>query len=355
MIAQLLARRFDESETRVRADVDALIDGWRASGWLPSPDGDDPCRDRTNCTTESLPAPASGDLVVHACRAYQLNARLFSLEFCSVPGYGAGAAGCLDLWLDKLAGLESNRQPASLEHLPTLRLVSSGSGQGVGGPDGAISWFTDPAQTFGRLYQAMLRLAHGPSEWRAFAHASGVAWQGRGVMLAAASGSGKSTLAAYLAACGWQILGDDTVAIEPEHRSILPLPTAVGLKRGSVDVLEPLYPQLRAVREHPYGGKRARFLCLPAAAAAVSPPPLAAIVVPSYQRGRGAYLTPLSPPEAAAGVMGAGIGFSGPLDGARIQWFADLVSRTPCHCLHYDNLPRAETLLRSLVSAPTPA
>lgn len=65
---------------------------------------------------------------------------------------------------------------------------------------------------------------------------------GRAAILAAPPGSGKSTLCAGLVARGWRLLSDELALIDPETRSLAPIPRPIGLKNESIEVIRRFAP-----------------------------------------------------------------------------------------------------------------
>lgn len=184
-------------------------------------------------------------------------------------------------------------------------------------------------------------------DWLCNVHAATLAWDGTTIMLPAPTGHGKSTLAAYLVGRGWTYFSDDTTAVAPQYYA-LPLPTAIGLKSGSLPALNRLYPNLCALPEHAYGGKVARYLAPAQAKPTCVPSEISAMIFPKYELGAEPSLKRLSAPQAATLIMEAGVSFGGTLTPAKLQWLASLVTRTPCWSLGYGSLPEAEALLGSV-------
>ena len=65
-------------------------------------------------------------------------------------------------------------------------------------------------------------------------HASGVAKDGRALIMSGESGSGKSTLAALLGEGDWRLMGDEFTLIDPESGEALAFPRAVSLKNEAI-------------------------------------------------------------------------------------------------------------------------
>jgi HprK-related kinase A len=65
-------------------------------------------------------------------------------------------------------------------------------------------------------------------------HASGVAKDGRALIMSGESGSGKSTLAALLGEGDWRLMGDEFTLIDPVAGDALAFPRAVSLKNEAI-------------------------------------------------------------------------------------------------------------------------
>jgi HprK-related kinase A len=73
-------------------------------------------------------------------------------------------------------------------------------------------------------------------------HAGVVAHGDRALILPAPPGSGKSTLCAALVARGWRLLSDELTIIDPDTRSVVPLPRPISLKNQSIDAIRTFWP-----------------------------------------------------------------------------------------------------------------
>ena len=76
-------------------------------------------------------------------------------------------------------------------------------------------------------------------------HAGVVEHSGVGIVLPALPGSGKSTLVAALVCHGYRLLSDEFGVVRLSDRVLLPLLRPIGLKNGSIDLIERLAPDVR--------------------------------------------------------------------------------------------------------------
>jgi HprK-related kinase A len=124
-------------------------------------------------------------------------------------------------------------------------------------------------------------------------HAGAVSYRDRGMLLPAASGAGKSTLVAGLVASGLQYLSDEVGVLDPRTQMLLPFAKSMCVKNGAIEVLAPLYPELKA------GAPRYRldepicYLGPPPDSWPDGPVPVHFVVLPRYRRRARTVLTPV--------------------------------------------------------------
>ncbi|AUC15755.1 hypothetical protein BTO06_11605 [Tenacibaculum sp. SZ-18] len=100
------------------------------------------------------------------------------------------------------------------------------------------------------------------NEWMGIFHASGLGNDKKSLLLLGDSGNGKSTSLAILQANGLTCLADDFVPIDVEQKNIYTFPSAISIKRNSLETLLPLYPELENTAEFHFKrlNKIVRFL-----------------------------------------------------------------------------------------------
>ncbi len=91
----------------------------------------------------------------------------------------------------------------------------------------------------GQFYQHLLSDIHNvaPDNWMTVCHASAVTDGKNTLMVTGPSGTGKSTITGLLAAHGLSFVADDFVAIDAANYAAYPFPTALSVKKGSVELL----------------------------------------------------------------------------------------------------------------------
>lgn len=109
------------------------------------------------------------------------------------------------------------------------------------------SWQEDESPFVkGSVYVQLLNVLHNKtdSDWLMTVHASAISNGRKTMLFSASAGSGKTTFAALLQANGYHIISDDFVSIEKSTFKAYPLPIAMSVKEGSIDLLSSHYPEL---------------------------------------------------------------------------------------------------------------
>ncbi len=82
------------------------------------------------------------------------------------------------------------------------------------------------------------------NEWLGVFHASGIGNDQQALLLLGDSGNGKSTSLALLQASGLTCLADDFVPVDVNQQHIFTFPSAISIKKNSLETLLPMYPEL---------------------------------------------------------------------------------------------------------------
>ncbi len=109
------------------------------------------------------------------------------------------------------------------------------------------SWTKDESgYVKGKVFVELLNILHDKKDedWLMTVHASAISNGKKTLVFSAAAGNGKTTFAALLQAQGYHIISDDFVPIERSTFKAYPLPIAMSVKEGAVDLLISHYPEL---------------------------------------------------------------------------------------------------------------
>lgn len=91
---------------------------------------------------------------------------------------------------------------------------------------------------------------HHRNEYLFQIHAGVVSNGQKCLLLPAAPGSGKTTLTAALTAAGFQYFSDEVALLEEPDLEVRSVPISLSVKSGALEVLAPLFPQLRRSANH---------------------------------------------------------------------------------------------------------
>ena len=170
------------------------------------------------------------------------------------------------------------------------------------------------------------------------------------ILLPGPPGSGKTTLTAALTAAGFGYLSDEAALVEPTpdgSLAVRPVPLALTVKRGSLDLLAGLYPGLRELAEHSrQDGRDVRYLSPPPAARLPDRPlPVRSLVFPHV--GARTRLSPLSRIEALSRLLGECLALPEDLTPERVRMLVRWMRRLECYELSLGSLEEAVALVSS--------
>lgn len=313
-----MAQAFGVDELRVRADLEPLLADWTRRGWL------------------SRAKDAIGIAAVGT------RPDLAHYDSLTPAAFEAATAGTVLGWSGRPAflgtpvrvALYRHAQPAHPDFLPRARAFLAGIPQSDEPWAGAIECHVtgdaihlrsgdrcvatrDIVSGLSRLVLWCFYLAYGRSGLLATLHAAAVGKENGMIVMPGISGAGKSTLTAYLAARGWSYGGDDIIGIAQEAdedgravTAVLPFPSAISVKAGSVPLLAPFYPGLAGLPEIRYDLKTARFLAMPHSAMVTADRRARtprAMVFPRHVAGAESRLAEISTTEALTELVASGI------------------------------------------------
>ena len=87
-------------------------------------------------------------------------------------------------------------------------------------------------------------------EWLGVFHASAISNGKESMLFLGDSGNGKSTSLALLQANGFTCLADDFVPVDSKKQEVYSFPSAISIKKNSLETLFPIYPELKTSAEY---------------------------------------------------------------------------------------------------------
>jgi hypothetical protein len=287
------AERLGAPRAEAARSVARVLRDWRARGWLVEAD-----------------APPEPGRRFAARRGYRLLGTTFRVRFAT----GAQQA----LVHPALAHLEAPvRAPADV----ALDLVVRGAEQRILEDGRTIERCRGEDGLTPLVKASVWRLAVNRRRYAMEIHAAVVASGGRCVLLPGAPGSGKSTLAAALLGAGFRYLSDEAALLEGPRFEVRPVPLALSVKPGSIALLEPFHPGVRALAAHlREDGKVVRYLPPPRRARLADPDrtlPVATLIFPRVAGTTGLRAIPHS--EALRRLLAQCLVLPERLDGERVR------------------------------------
>jgi hypothetical protein len=205
------------------------------------------------------------------------------------------------------------------------------------------------------LHGNSLLIAYKLSQCLFGLHAAAVFYQGKCVLMPALSGSGKSTLTAALVGSGAFFCADDLVLLTPAPVRMRPVPVVIGLKSGSWDLLAPFHPNIASLPTHLRSDdKHVRYFAPPVDAMVPmtsQPFPIDYIVFPKFvDSGDVAVVTEISAADGLCQLTDAGYDIRGEMTATCIKQLVDWITEVPCYEMHFNQLDKAISAIRTLVT-----
>ncbi|OSY88503.1 hypothetical protein WH52_07055 [Tenacibaculum holothuriorum] len=114
-------------------------------------------------------------------------------------------------------------------------------------------WKLNEAHYFqGKFSMKIVELMHQKSEnnWLGVFHASAISNGKDAMLFLGDSGNGKSTSLALLQANNFTYLADDFVPVAAKNQEVYSFPSAISIKKNSLETLLPIYPELKTSAEY---------------------------------------------------------------------------------------------------------
>lgn len=171
-------------------------------------------------------------------------------------------------------------------------------------------------------------------DWLGVFHASAINHKESSILILGDSGNGKSTSLALLQANGFYCIADDFVPVD-NHANVYSFPAGISIKKNSLDVLLPMYPELKNSAEFHYKrlNKIVRYLP-PKDIDYTKSYPCKALVFIKYDKDVEFVLNPISNLIAFEGLIPDSWISSIP---ENVTVFLDWFSSLPCYQLTYSN------------------
>ncbi len=199
-------------------------------------------------------------------------------------------------------------------------------------------WLYEDIHYFqGKLSMQIVQHVHQKPEkdWLGVFHASAVSDGRNGMLFLGDSGNGKSTSLALLQAHNFHCIADDFVPVSAMTQDIYAFPAAISIKKNSLDVLLPFYPELNTSAEYNFTRlkKVVRFLP-PHNENSITEVPCKGFVFIKYDKEVDFELTDI--PSIKAFEKLVPDSWLSPISdnvNAFLQWFATI----PCYKVTYSN------------------
>jgi hypothetical protein len=218
-----------------------------------------------------------------------------------------------------------------------------------------IDWCFNISGIIPMLHGRSLLIAYELSHCLFGLHAAAVFCHKKCVLMPALSGSGKSTLTAALVGSGASFCADDLVLLTPDPVRMRPVPVVIGLKSGSWDLLAPYHPDIASLPTHLRpDDKHVRYLAPPVDATVPmtsQPSPVDVILFPKFVVGiNAAIVNEISPADGLCQLTGAGYDIRGEMTATCVEQLVDWITHIPCYEMHFNQLDKAVSAIRALVS-----
>lgn len=203
------------------------------------------------------------------------------------------------------------------------------------------SWSYEDIHYFqGKLSMQIIQQVHQKPEkdWLGVFHASAVSDGNNGMLFLGDSGNGKSTSLALLQAHNFHCLADDFVPVSALTQDIYSFSAAISIKKNSLNVLLPYYPELKTTAEYHFKRlkKIVRFLP-PKNENAITNVPCKGFVFIKYDSAVDFELTQISSIEAFEKLVPDS--WLSPIP-KNVNSFLNWFSTIPCYRITYSNNDR---------------
>ena len=199
-------------------------------------------------------------------------------------------------------------------------------------------WNLDEVHFFqGKFSMKLVENIHqkNENEWLGVFHASAISNGKESMLFLGDSGNGKSTSLALLQANGFTCLADDFVPIDAKKQEVYSFPSAISIKRNSLETLLPIYPELENSAEYHFKklNKIVRFLP-PNNSDYTNHLPCKALVFIKYKKDSDLIINKISKVDAFQQLVPDS--WLSPIK-ENAEIFLNWFSKLPCYQLTYSN------------------
>lgn len=224
-----------------------------------------------------------------------------------------------------------------------------------------VSFIIDGEATFPSFERALaLPMFEWAVNWCVFTrphqylilHSAVVERGGHAVILPGVPGAGKSTLCAGLSLRGWRLLSDEVCVMRTPGIDLIPVPRPIGLKEGSIGVIQAFEPTVVMGPLTP-GTRKGTVAHIQVDAESVAKGQVNAkarlIVFPSWKAGASLALEPYSKATTLLRVAQDAFNFS-ILGTDGFEALSKLVDASDCYTLTYSDMNEAIACLNELIA-----
>jgi len=360
-LIEILSQVFEISSDQARSDLKWCLTEWVMKGWLCTNGRDEfefstgSCLLNKDSTKVAQPAAIIAPPISFHSITCQLFQASLTLEFALTTS--PKDSGLIARLLTIIHGFPLCQEPVKQKHSTLLKISETGHEIIIAKNNDPPIVYQDKLKAYSDVIQHIFHLSYPEFVQFGVLHAAALGKQ-KTIIFAGISGSGKSTLSAYLARQGWHYYGDDTIGLgatddQANTAVVLPFPTSISIKEGSLETLASCYPELIAIEPVDYNNKTARFLSLP------EPKPvckslsleISALVFPTFLKNATINTEQVTPIDALSLLMhSGGVSFDTDITPSKMHQLFATISCLPIYKLTYSNLPDAEAWLDTLLT-----
>ncbi|MDA3834495.1 MAG: hypothetical protein PF495_14005, partial [Spirochaetales bacterium] len=216
-----------------------------------------------------------------------------------------------------------------------------------------VDWCSHISSVVPALHATIIMNTYNKTTCLMGIHAAVVVRNNICILMPAKANSGKSTITTALIHSGFTYGADDFVLLTSEPGKIIPVPSAIGLKKGSWPVIEKYHPKIRSCPVHKRSDDKMIKYLPPSEKencyyTSLKPINVDYIVYPHYNPEYPLSLNKINPAQSICDLSTAGFYMHDKLDKERVRQLVDWMKITPSYRLGFSRLENAVTRLKSL-------